>query len=208
MYALSIAFVIFIYVSYDVNVKATQFQEQQAWGSLYKVYVSNYGSRSIVKVAELEKFCDTHRWIEGCAWVSGDIAAYSDVIKTATISNVGRVFKYGTRVFATAPNFLDVSLNQFLVVEDMEWSKLDLIQQVRHFISISELKLKFIFYFFHFSLNDPAVLRRGVRGYDHRSVTGKYVRKDIPLFLSDIFLSFSNPNINVVPSLHPSSPTP
>jgi hypothetical protein len=130
MYALSIAFVIFIYVSYDVNVKATQYQEQQSWGSLYKVYSSNYGRRSIVQVKELEDFCDTHSQISGCTWVSGDIAAYSDLVTTTEISNIGRVFQYGTKIYAVTPNFLEVSLNQFLVVEDMKWPTFDLIQQV------------------------------------------------------------------------------
>jgi len=143
MYALSIAFVIFIYVSYDVNVKATQYQEQQSWGCLYKVYTGSYGKRSIVRVKELESFCDTHRQIAGCSWVSGDIAAYSDLVATTEISNIGRVFQYGTKTYAVAPNFMDVSLNQFLVVEDMQWPTLDLIQQVHSSSFVSPLSLTF-----------------------------------------------------------------
>ena len=127
MYALSIAFVIFIYVSYDVNVKATLYNEQQAYGAFYKI--SKGSDSHIFPRTQMEEFASLHPLIEDYTWAIGDLSEFTSISSTK-ISNLGRVFQYSNRVYSISPSFFEASLSQFLIVEAMARPALDILQDL------------------------------------------------------------------------------
>jgi len=126
MYGLTIAFVIFIYVSYDINVKATLYDEQQSYGALFKVSGSTIKNR-----AALENFASRHsRNILDYTWASASVEDVSDDIVETKITHFGQLFHYPNRVFSVSPSFFEASLSQFLIVDDMADSSHDLLHQL------------------------------------------------------------------------------
>jgi len=161
MYALSIAFVIFIYVSYDINVTATLYQQQQQYGANYKIYSSSDGHSTITSRAELEELCDTNHLIQECTWVLGSAAQYTENLAYIQVSNLGRVFQYSSNVYGIAPNFFDASLKKFLVVEDMDSPDLDLVDQLYSHLGSSSMIIGGSYQgLLHLEVLDPFLIKR------------------------------------------------
>eukprot|EP00009_Paramoeba_aestuarina_P004156 CAMPEP_0201508640 /NCGR_PEP_ID=MMETSP0161_2-20130828/1943_1 /ASSEMBLY_ACC=CAM_ASM_000251 /TAXON_ID=180227 /ORGANISM="Neoparamoeba aestuarina, Strain SoJaBio B1-5/56/2" /LENGTH=1017 /DNA_ID=CAMNT_0047903369 /DNA_START=197 /DNA_END=3247 /DNA_ORIENTATION=- len=129
MYALSIAFIIFISVSYDINVNATLYEQRQRAGADFKITADKHFDPNTL--GELEYFCDHHPLIKtnGCTWTS-DRFKDSPSVSNEHYSVIGRQFEQSSYSHAVCPNFLNAASSQFLVVDTMlDWDH-EIIEQL------------------------------------------------------------------------------
>eukprot|EP01105_Mastigella_eilhardi_P013243 TRINITY_DN3008_c0_g2_i1.p1 TRINITY_DN3008_c0_g2~~TRINITY_DN3008_c0_g2_i1.p1 ORF type:complete len:1046 (-),score=253.85 TRINITY_DN3008_c0_g2_i1:217-3354(-) len=120
MYAVSLSFIIFIYVAYSMEVATYSYALKQMAGGPLVVYASGrFGDNSphtIKVVAALEAVAAVHPKITGHTWMTRNL---EDSIHNSTaISNLGHIYSYGQRVYGVSPNFFDVTYKGFLKVHD------------------------------------------------------------------------------------------
>jgi ABC-type antimicrobial peptide transport system permease subunit len=125
MYALSLGFIIFVNVAYNIEIATFKYQQQQSHGSL--LLVEGGPSDSILKkiysIKQSKPYLEglKEQWgpeyIEDFAWVTYDIRDCLFDAKGLEISNVGQLYQYRTYLYGISSNFFRASLNQFLAVE-------------------------------------------------------------------------------------------
>jgi ABC-type antimicrobial peptide transport system permease subunit len=130
MYALSLGFIIFLYVSYDVQITSVIYQRQQSRGALLQLYID--GADDVYVGAALEAYGDASPYIDGYGWTTPLLEHTQPVINQASIGNIGRVYRYKNWLHAVTPNFFEVSLRGFLRADvyDADWLNGDLAQQL------------------------------------------------------------------------------
>jgi len=136
MYALSLGFLIFLYVSYDVQITSVLYQKQQSHGAYMRVSTPNAGYKgdtvhSISVLAELEAYAEANKYISGFAYRTDYLKHASPQIDDTRISNIGHVYSYRNFVYATSANFFHNVIPGFLVVDtyDKDWLDGDLMHQ-------------------------------------------------------------------------------
>lgn len=120
LFAVSLSFIVFINVSYNLQLNSFLYQQQQRNGCYLKVYTSSSQANPIYfqsSYSILENL-DTP-YIEAYSWISFPINQLVDMQQLA-VTNVGHVFTNTMNFYAVSPNFFDVALSQYLHVADYQ----------------------------------------------------------------------------------------
>eukprot|EP01119_Soliformovum_irregulare_P020807 TRINITY_DN6797_c0_g1_i1.p1 TRINITY_DN6797_c0_g1~~TRINITY_DN6797_c0_g1_i1.p1 ORF type:complete len:1024 (+),score=319.29 TRINITY_DN6797_c0_g1_i1:58-3129(+) len=124
LYAVSLAFIVFVQVSYSLQMESFLYQLQQRNGAYLKVTGNGWDPisqdaapipRDIV--TRLENFAATSPMIKNSAWISRDLLEISDNFTSLSISNVGRMTSYSCHVYAVSPQLFSATIG-FLDVEE------------------------------------------------------------------------------------------
>jgi ABC-type antimicrobial peptide transport system permease subunit len=135
MFALSLAFIIFLYVSYDVQINSLLYQEQQQRGALLVVEGRSPSARiGAATLAALEAYVDASPHVERGTALSGDVArARSGIWPPPRLLNVGMSVGYDQSVVGVQPSLFRVALDGFAHasrLEDARWLDGDLAAQL------------------------------------------------------------------------------
>ena len=111
MYAISLAFIIFVSVSFDLQVETYRYQSLRSYGTEVIVQ-SRRGGIPLATAIELEKVAIAHPLVKTFTWVTHQAA---DTGITTDIATIGR-FKSGTvSIYGVSPNFYEVTDAKFMI---------------------------------------------------------------------------------------------
>eukprot|EP00026_Physarum_polycephalum_P001697 Phypoly_transcript_01699.p1 GENE.Phypoly_transcript_01699~~Phypoly_transcript_01699.p1 ORF type:complete len:1053 (-),score=137.59 Phypoly_transcript_01699:52-3186(-) len=116
MYALSLGFIIFINVTYEMQESSMTYDTQRVNGAYIKVKFSYDPAvpQPIYARSRLEALALEHPKIENFAWVSQPLRFCSPNIVTNEISNLGHLYRDNSEIYAVSPNFFEVAIPGFL----------------------------------------------------------------------------------------------
>lgn len=120
MYALSIAFILFIVSAYQLEIwtaKARQLKNQGAHMALTGTRSYNFLPAYAVK--DVEAYLKSNPCIHDFAWITamlGSLGEWDDL----SVANLGHVYNFPAQVYGISSNFYDVALNEFLVIAERD----------------------------------------------------------------------------------------
>eukprot|EP00727_Mastigamoeba_balamuthi_P014759 m51a1_g9909 hypothetical protein (1044) ;mRNA; r:99120-103292 len=116
MYAVSLSFIIFMYVTYAVQNATFEYQTKSSYGTAIRVTASGINGDSnpnvIANVAQLENFLRNDSRVEGFAWATVPLGLVTNYTLYAT--NIGHVFSNEVVLRGVSPNFFDITYSGFL----------------------------------------------------------------------------------------------
>lgn len=130
MFALALGFIIFITVTFDMELKSAEFRTLKATGS--KIKLSSNWDIGITRpaVAELEQLAITHPAVQDFAWSSRHLAMENKLIDDFFLTNIGHVAEGAIHIWAVSPNFFSVTYTEFLITADSWDTGLSLSEQM------------------------------------------------------------------------------
>jgi RNA-binding protein YhbY len=122
MFALSLGFIIFVLVSFELTINSFTFQIQRDNGALMVARASRkVGDSGIISPISrdlqqrLERTVIDLDVVEDFAWKTGDLQQTVADIKDANeVSNIGHVFRQPVRVATASPTIMSATLTQYL----------------------------------------------------------------------------------------------
>lgn len=128
MYALSLAFVIFLIVAYQVQITSTSYSIRQKHG-VYLEVTGNY-----IDQLKYENFIQSNlsQYIESYSWVTADLTLYlKDAgFKSVYLTHIGQIFQYNPQIFGVSPNIFTTTFDEFLKIEAKSYSNLDIVEEL------------------------------------------------------------------------------
>ena len=119
MYSLSLGFIIFMSVSFQLQTISFTYELQQRNGAFMKVTTGS--SWSTPRVAQpilfperFEAVCRKHSICRGYAWTTAPLTSSTELMESSQIQNLGRVFSSSARVFGISSNYFDATIDGFL----------------------------------------------------------------------------------------------
>ena len=114
LYSISLAFIVFLLVSYDVQIQSLLISRNQRHGTLLTVQASSHFTPD--EMTALTAWSQAQsRYVAEVSWVSNTLAAHLPNLSYQGVSNLGRIYKYPTSLRTCSPNFFSTSLPGFLV---------------------------------------------------------------------------------------------
>eukprot|EP00743_Colponemidia_sp_Colp-15_P004098 GILK01004422.1.p1 GENE.GILK01004422.1~~GILK01004422.1.p1 ORF type:complete len:1015 (+),score=201.79 GILK01004422.1:200-3244(+) len=124
MYSLALAFIIFLTVAYDMQIRSVIFQTLQQKGAL--VHLSSGDSAVGLPVSRLESTLENLRaqnLVASYSWISFELdTGKPSYITKAELSNIGKVYSYSQQVVGVSPNLMSTALPGYLKVADSDAS--------------------------------------------------------------------------------------
>jgi len=117
MYSLSLAFIIFIIVTFSLQIITFQYQEKRRRGTLLRFYCPQW-SNSLSIFGEVNALVEQDDRIIDVGYVSHGLDTV--VGANTRISTLGKVDSAPQIVYAVSPNFFQVTLPDFLVINEMD----------------------------------------------------------------------------------------
>ncbi|KAM9977270.1 hypothetical protein ACTFIR_011129 [Dictyostelium discoideum] len=114
MYAVSLAFIIFVNVSYSMQQASMNYQVQQSYGSYLSVKSSEpfFQPESTLLI---DQFLSQYQpEIEDYAWESSSFSIMTKQYQQSQITNIGHIYSDGTNMYAISPNLFATTLPGFL----------------------------------------------------------------------------------------------
>eukprot|EP01118_Nematostelium_gracile_P005989 TRINITY_DN1916_c0_g1_i1.p1 TRINITY_DN1916_c0_g1~~TRINITY_DN1916_c0_g1_i1.p1 ORF type:complete len:581 (-),score=131.11 TRINITY_DN1916_c0_g1_i1:40-1782(-) len=173
LYAISLAFIVFISVSYQLQLDSFLFTEQQQNGCYLKVTGSSYDpsdpdSAAITNIAQLEKYAQSEDNIQGYGWISVSLQSINNRYTGTFIENVGHTVSFPVNVFGVSPQLFDVTLKGFLQLSQYD-AKAPLLEELytvrgSHSMIVGSLYEQRV----QLKMDSDMVLRTSFRGDDDR----------------------------------------
>lgn len=113
MYSLSIAFIVFIYVTFALQFTAQEYQILQQYGAPLRV---SFGQRfPLYKLPLIDAWVQANKQngVEGMAWISQGLQFYRDYGQVQ-IENIGHTYVAQQLLYTMSPNLFDICPSQFL----------------------------------------------------------------------------------------------
>ncbi|KAH3743486.1 DUF214 family protein [Pelomyxa schiedti] len=115
MYSVSLSFIIFIFVAYNMQVSSFQYSLLQDAGAPVVVYAR--GSSNLLPLAQsLEGAAAADPRIQGYTWKTRNLAEITGM--GLGVSNLGHIYSASNTIYGLSPNFFNVSLPSFLKVSE------------------------------------------------------------------------------------------
>ncbi|KAN0000827.1 hypothetical protein ACTFIZ_001280 [Dictyostelium cf. discoideum] len=114
MYAVSLAFIIFVNVSYSMQQASMNYQVQQSYGSYLSVKSSEpfFQPESTLLI---DQFLSQYQpEIQDYAWESSSFSIMTKQYQQSQITNIGHIYSDGTNMYAISPNLFATTLPGFL----------------------------------------------------------------------------------------------
>ena len=116
MYSLSLAFIVFIYVSFTMQFVAQEYQILQQNGAPLRItFPSQQCQLSTLPLINSWVQQNKQNGVEGMGWISQSLGFYRDQ-KQVQIENIGHTYRADQILYATSPNLFDICPSQFLRV--------------------------------------------------------------------------------------------
>jgi ABC-type antimicrobial peptide transport system permease subunit len=115
MYALSLGFIIFINVTYQMQESSMTYQIQQEEGAYIKVVAGKIPS---AVCATLEDIAFRTPSVAGFAWVSVPFPV-DQSISQQVIANIGHLYRDVANVYAVSPNFFEIAIPGYLNIHEV-----------------------------------------------------------------------------------------
>jgi len=116
MYSLSLAFIVFIYVSFTMQFVAQEYQILQQNGAPLRITFSSQQCQlSTLPLINSWVQQNKEKGVEGMGWISQSLGFYRDQ-KQVQIENIGHTYRADQILYATSPNLFDICPSQFLRV--------------------------------------------------------------------------------------------
>lgn len=126
MYAISLSFIIFLIVNFDMQMSSSLYSELRANGQKLVVNMKDDSSAGL-PVAALVKVVEKHRDIvDDFAWSSIRLDELCSRADATLLKNNGKLYEYTSVIRAVSPNIFDVLDDQFLEVTSRDESGLSL----------------------------------------------------------------------------------
>lgn len=130
MYSLSLGFIIFVAVSFKLQISTFQYTELQKAGSRLVITSTNNNLNRANVRDPLTAKCNSSPYIDGCAYISHSFNPEFASVLQPNIVNLGRFRSYSQNMRAISPNFFSVADNNFLSVANSFSSGYDLSEQL------------------------------------------------------------------------------
>jgi len=116
LYSLSLAFVLFVTVSFHIQIETFSYRLQQKYGGLLSLEAWGNPDRThFGHVRELEEFASSYPPILDYSWISVPLTSWSNNSAVSSwVSSLGHIHSSPVSIYAVSPNFFDVSLSKFL----------------------------------------------------------------------------------------------
>jgi len=128
MYALSLAFVIFLIVAYEVQIQSTSYSIRQQHG----VYLEVTGD--YIDPLKYETFINANLLdhIDSYSWVTDDLASYlmNQGFKAIYLTHIGQIFQFNPQIYGVSPNIFSTTFDEFLDINQKSDSELGIIEQL------------------------------------------------------------------------------
>ena len=128
MYALSLAFVIFLIVAYEVQIQSTSYSIRQQHG-VYLELTGNY-----IDSLKYESYINANLMdhIDSYSWITDDLANYlkNEGFKSIYLTHIGQIFQYNPQIFGVSPNIFSTTFDEFLNVDKKSDSGLGVIEEL------------------------------------------------------------------------------
>ena len=130
MYALSLAFILFVIVTLSLQIMAFEMQEKQLMGTPVRLYCPPYAQ---LDHAEVDRLVQKNAHIHDAAYVSHTLQRLMG--QRTYIKNLGRIYSHRNDVYAVSPNADQVIDRRFLLIRQQRsgvpWSLTDDLYSVR-----------------------------------------------------------------------------
>eukprot|EP00002_Diphylleia_rotans_P029058 TRINITY_DN5889_c0_g1_i2.p1 TRINITY_DN5889_c0_g1~~TRINITY_DN5889_c0_g1_i2.p1 ORF type:complete len:1017 (-),score=172.30 TRINITY_DN5889_c0_g1_i2:111-3161(-) len=127
MYSLSLGFIIFIAVAFNVQIDSFKYSVRRENGVFLKVSTST-GMRSGL-LQELENYVDNEPLVKGWTWMSNrldELVGVDDV----QIENLGHVYNFPQLLHGIAPNFFQPQFKEFLLISERSASDYEIDEEL------------------------------------------------------------------------------
>lgn len=128
MYSLSLAFVIFLLVAYDVQINSTSYQIRQRRG----VYLEVQGNH--IDQLKYENFIKANlsQYIESYSWITDDLSSVlkNKGFKSIYLTHIGQIFQYLPQIYGVSPNIFSTTFDEFLDIEKKSDSGLNIAEEL------------------------------------------------------------------------------
>ena len=121
MFALSLGFIIFITVAYDMEITSAKFRELQLNGQSVTV-TSRNGYWDVNAVAEWERFLAQSPLVDDWGWITNRLGAISGEYDSTYMTNLGHAYSAVVNIYGLSSNLLEVTLPDFLIASQDESS--------------------------------------------------------------------------------------
>ena len=113
MYALSLAFLIFISTSYSSQINSVTYVEGRRGGAYVRVQSKSFNRLIHVntvnnRVTQLENFARANPYIQNVSWVTQHYLDTQMDLDSTKISTTGRIASFSQHLFACSPNIINV----------------------------------------------------------------------------------------------------
>jgi hypothetical protein len=115
MYSLSIAFIVFIYVTFALQFTAQEYQILQSYGAPLRITFTDHFSFSSLPILYGWVSLNQQNGVEGMGWISQGLHFYRDY-KSIQIENIGHTYNAQQLLYTASPNIFDICPPQFLRV--------------------------------------------------------------------------------------------
>ncbi|EFA79184.1 DUF214 family protein [Heterostelium album PN500] len=116
MYAISLAFIIFVNVSYSTQQASMNYKIQQKFGSYLRLDIS-YSDIEVNQ--DIINFLDKNSLVDSYSFVSSAFVDISVAYSVSQISNIGHIYNDINHVYAVSPNYFDSTIPGFLKVASL-----------------------------------------------------------------------------------------
>jgi hypothetical protein len=115
MYSLSIAFIVFIYVTFALQFTAQEYQILQQSGAPLRITFRDHFSLSNLPTISAWAKANKANGVEGMGWISQGLQWYRDH-KQVQIENIGHTYIAQQLLYTASPNLFDICSPEFLRV--------------------------------------------------------------------------------------------
>jgi len=123
MYALSLGFIIFVSVSFDINVNSFLYGIRQSNGAYLVVSApdglnaSDGGANRIAIFDRFEDYSLSSDLISSFSWISAPIQDVLPYVEYVHLTNLGHVFFDDQYIYAASPNLFNTTIDGFLKID-------------------------------------------------------------------------------------------
>ena len=157
MYAVSLGFIIFISVSFNVQIKSVEYERRQRFGIKLKIQGSNHNS-ILSKIDSIENLLKKNSIVSKFAYMSFQFAEVTGM--NTSIRTIGYYKKAPQYLFAISPNFFETTGNEFLTEIERYPSGWDPARQLYTPYGTSKIILGSVYTsMFNLNINSPVELR-------------------------------------------------
>ena len=130
MYALALGFIIFLSVSYQMQLTTSTYQSLASRGVKLEVRLGQF-EETTLPVSSLESIMDDYSdIIDSYSWVSQQLYTSVNGAERVLIKNLGKAYEFESKVVGVSPNLMETILEDFNFIGEEETTGLSLTEQL------------------------------------------------------------------------------
>ncbi|CAG9319834.1 unnamed protein product [Blepharisma stoltei] len=122
MYALALAFIIFLSVMAEMQLTAASYRNLQSHG-VKLVVQADPKTDDILPSHNLQLVVDNYGdIIDSYSWVTKELIQVIDEADATLLKNLGKAYEYNVQIYGVSPNLIDTIFGEFVIVTDRDTS--------------------------------------------------------------------------------------